>query len=43
MERGTEPTVLQLFLFREFAMLLQLVRVEVSEVSNLIPSEFYLL
>jgi hypothetical protein len=43
MERGKEPTVLQLFPFPEFAMLLRLVHVVVSEVSNLIPSEFYLL
>jgi hypothetical protein len=36
MEQGTEPTVLLLFPFQVFAMLRQLVREEVSAVSNLI-------
>jgi hypothetical protein len=43
MEQGTQPNGLRRDQFREFAMLLRLVRVEVSEVSILILSDFYLL
>jgi len=42
MERGKEPTVLQLFQFREFAMLPLQARVEESLIANLIPSNVYL-
>jgi hypothetical protein len=41
MELDTEPNGLQRDQFREFAMLLQRVHEEVSEVSNQVPSKSY--
>jgi hypothetical protein len=41
MEPSTEPSELQRDPFQEFAMLLQRVHEEVSEVSNQVPSKSY--